>query len=70
VDFTTSAKMSFELPLRRSSLNPKRRFGEEGKPTITNMITQFSTTTSMWDTKIYPDVQQPHKGAPTFSLLR
>ena len=57
-------------PLHKLSPNPKRRAGEEDKPTRTNMIEQIITTTSTWDTKIYQEVWQLHKGAPTSSLLR
>ena len=56
-------------PLRRSSPNPKMRVGKEDKPTRTNMIAQISTTSTQ-DTGIYPEVRQPHKEAPTSSLLR
>ena len=58
------------LPLRRSSPNPKKRLGEEEKPTRTNMIAQISTTISTRDTRIYSEVRQPHKWVPMSSLLR
>ena len=58
-------------PLHKSSPNPKTRVGEEDKPTRTNIIEQITTTTtSTYDTRIYHEVRQLHKGAPTSSLLR
>jgi hypothetical protein len=44
------------------------RIEEEHEEQVISQVTQ-STTTSTRNT-IYPEVRQPHKEVPTFSLLR